>query len=175
VEGNLVKGPCLIVLTLAAYLALASAPAAAFERVIEVPSEGPGPAQFDRVFVHQTGPADARRVLVLMPGTQGGAGDFELIARDVVERVPRLQVWSIDRRSQALEDTSLFARLEAGEASLQEMFDYYLGWIVNGGMPAEHFRFLNPTTVPFARQWGMETALEDARAVVQLAAARAAR
>jgi hypothetical protein len=114
-------------------------------------------------------------VLVLMPGTQGGAGDFELLARDLVERVPGIEVWSIDRRSQPLEDTSLFARLEAGEASLQEMLDYYLGWIVNGGMPAEHFRFLNPTTVPFARQWGMETALEDARAVVQLAAARAAR
>jgi pimeloyl-ACP methyl ester carboxylesterase len=169
VERNPVKRPCLIALTLAAYLALASAPAGAFERAIEVPSDGPGPAQFDRVFVHQVGPADARRVLVLMPGTQGGAGDFELIAHDVVERVPRLQVWSIDRRSQPLEDTSLFARLEAGEASLQEMFDYYLGWIVNGGMPADHFRFLNPTTVPFAREWGMETALEDARAVVQLA------
>lgn len=163
------KRPCLIALTLAAYLALASAPAGASERVIEVASDGPGPAQFDRVLVHQTGPADARRVLVLMPGTQGGAGDFALLAHDVVERVPRLQVWSIDRRSQVLEDTSLFERLEAGEASLQEAFDYYLGWIVNGGMPVDHFRFLNPTTVPFARQWGMETALEDARAVVELA------
>jgi hypothetical protein len=80
---------------------------------------------------HQTGPAEARRVLVLMPGTQGRAGDFELLARDLAERVPGIQIWSIDRRSQPLEDTSLFARLEAGEASLQEMFDYYLGWIVN--------------------------------------------
>jgi pimeloyl-ACP methyl ester carboxylesterase len=156
--------------TLAAYLTLASAPAGAFDRVIEVPSDGPGPAQYDRGFVHQTGPADARRVLVLMPGTQGGAGDFELIARDLVERVPGIQVWSIDRRSQPLEDTTLFARLERGEASLQEMFDYYLGWIVNGGMPAEHFQFLDADSVPFARDWGMETTLEDARAVVRLAA-----
>jgi pimeloyl-ACP methyl ester carboxylesterase len=83
--------------------------------------------------------------------------------------VPRLQVWAIDRRSQPLEDTSMFAQLEAGEASLQEMFDYYLGWITNGGQPVDHFRFLNPTTVPFAREWGMETALEDARGVVELA------
>ena len=116
----------------------------------------------------RSGP-EARRVLVLMPGTQGGAGDFELLARDVVERVPGLQVWSIDRRSQPLEDTSLFARLEAGEASLQEMFDHYLGWIVNGGDAGRPLQVPHPTTVPFAREWGMETALEDARAVVQLA------
>jgi pimeloyl-ACP methyl ester carboxylesterase len=152
-----------------ASLALSAAPAAAFERTIEVPSDGPGPAQFDRVFVHQMGPAGARRVLVLMPGTQGGAGNFALLAREIVDRVPGLEVWAIDRRSQPLEDTGMFARLEAGEATLQEMFDYYLGWITNGGQPLDHFRFLNPTTVPFARQWGMETALEDARAVVDLA------
>jgi hypothetical protein len=43
--------------------------------------DGPGPARFDRVFVHEFGPSSARRVLVLMPGTQGGAGDFTLTAR----------------------------------------------------------------------------------------------
>ncbi len=153
---------------LAACLAL-PASAGAFERTIEVPSEGPGPPQFDRVLVHQTGAADARRVLVLMPGTVGGAGDFALLADEVVERVPKVQVWAIDRRSQPLEDTTMFARLEAGDVTLQETFDYYLGWIVNGGFPRQHFRFLDWTLTPFAREWGMETALEDARAVVELA------
>ncbi|MEO8092080.1 MAG: alpha/beta hydrolase [bacterium] len=154
---------------LVACLALVPASVSAAERLVEVPSDGPGPAEFDRVYVHQVGAENARRVLVLMPGTIGGAGDFALLSQTLVERIPGLQVWSIDRRSQGLEDTSVFARLEAGEASLQEAFDYYLGWIVNGGMPAEHFTFLNPFSVPFARQWGMETALEDARQVVRLA------
>ena len=159
-------------LLLAVCVALVPGTAGATERVVEVPSEGPGPARFDRVVVHQVGPESAKRILVLMPGTIGGAGNFALLAQDLVERVPGLQVWSIDRRSQSLEDTSAFARLEAGRASLQETFDYYLGWIFNGGIPAEHFEFLDPGMVPFAREWGMKTALDDARQVVRLAAAR---
>jgi pimeloyl-ACP methyl ester carboxylesterase len=107
-----------------------------------------------------------------MPGTIGGAGDFALLARAIVDRTGDLQVWSIDRRSQPLEDTEMFARLEAGEATLQEAFDYYLGWIVNGGQPADHFTFLDTSSVPFARDWGMKTALEDARQVVLRAGAR---
>lgn len=156
---------------IAACFLLAPAAAGAQERVLEVESPGPGPSALDRVAVHQVGPENAKHVLVLMPGTIGGAGNFALIARDLVQRVPGLAVWSIDRRSQGLEDTSEFALLEAGEASLQEAFDYYLGWIFNGGTPADHFQFLDPTTVPFARDWGMETALEDARRVVRLAGA----
>jgi hypothetical protein len=35
---------------------------------------GPGPAKYDRVFVKQLGPRAARNVLVLVPGTNGGAG-----------------------------------------------------------------------------------------------------
>src|SRR5581483_535558 len=140
----------------------------AAQRVVAVPSPGPGPARFDQVYVDEVGPADAKRVLVLMPGTDGGAGDFALIAREIVRRVPGLAVWSIDRRSQALEDTSVFARLEAGQVTLQQAFDYYLGWITTGS-PADHFQFLDPSTVPFAREWGMKTALDDARQVVLLA------
>lgn len=158
----------LVASALAAWFVLAPVPASA-DRLVEVPSDGPGPAKFDRVFVHQVGSSEAKRVLVLMPGTQGGAGDFALLSHELVERVPGLQVWSIDRRGQGLEDTSAFARLEAGEASLQETFDYYLGWIVNGGTPADHFEFLDPASVPFAREWGMKTALDDARQVVRVA------
>jgi hypothetical protein len=50
------------------------------------------------------------------------------------------------------------------------MFDHYLGWLSNGGTPADHFNFLDTSTVPFAADWGMETALTDARAVVKKAA-----
>ncbi len=49
------------------------------------------------------------------------------------------------------------------------MFDYYLGWLTGGGGSAPHFEFLDTSTVPFAREWGMETALRDARRVVRAA------
>jgi pimeloyl-ACP methyl ester carboxylesterase len=135
----------------------------------------PGPAQLNQVTVHQFGPASGKRVLVLMPGTIGGAGDFTLVARYLVKRIDGLQVWAIDRRSNALEDTATFARAERGEISLQQAFDYYLGWITNGGTPADHFQFRGANADPYARQWGMEVALDDARAVVLKAGAHGRR
>ena len=150
----------------------AATPAAAAEKQISVKSKGPGPAEFDRIDVHTFGPKKPDQVLVLMPGTQGGAGDFTLMARELVERRKGLAVWSLDRRSQVLEDTSVFESANRGETGLQEMYDYYLGWLTNGGTPAEHFEFLDTSTVPFAADWGMETALEDARAVVEKAGKR---
>ncbi|MGB3099857.1 MAG: hypothetical protein WBB30_11265 [Solirubrobacterales bacterium] len=144
-------------------------PAGAAERVIEVDSKGPGPAKFDAVSVEQIGPKQPKRVLVLMAGTAGGAGDFALVARDLVKRVPGLAVWSVDRRSQVLEDTGRFSAALAGQISLQEMFDYYLGWITNGGTPADHFQLLDPSTVPFAQRWGMKVALQDTREVIKMA------
>jgi pimeloyl-ACP methyl ester carboxylesterase len=149
---------------------LAAAPAAARESVarVQTPPE-PGPAQYNRVTVHQFGPKSAKHVLVLMPGTQGGAGDFTLDARYLVKREPDLQVWAIDRRTQALEDTATFAAAEKGQIPLQQAFDYYLGWLTNGGSPAQHFQFRSADADPYARDWGMAVALNDARAVVRRA------
>jgi pimeloyl-ACP methyl ester carboxylesterase len=96
-----------------------------------------------------------------MPGTQGGAGDFTLDARYLVKRVAGLQVWAIDRRTQALEDTGTFAAALRGEIPLQQAFDYYLG---GGG-----FQFRGKNEDPYAREWGMSVALNDAHAVVKLA------
>jgi pimeloyl-ACP methyl ester carboxylesterase len=152
----------------AAALALTTAPAVARERVITVPTPPEaGPAQFNHVTVHRFGPASGERVLVLMPGTQGGAGDFTVDARILVKRMPGLQVWAIDRRTQALEDTSTFAAAENGQIPLQQAFDYYL----NGG----GFKFRGPNDDPYARDWGMSVALNDAHAVVQLARNRGRR
>ena len=110
-----------------------------------------------------------------MPGTQGGAGDFTLDARYLVKHDRDLQVWAIDRRTQVLEDTSVFAEAENGQVSLQQAFDYYLGWIFNGGNPAKHFQFRDPNADPYAREWGMAVALNDARAVVLKARAHGRR
>jgi hypothetical protein len=67
-------------------LALGVAPATARDRVITVPTPPePGPAELNHVTVHQFGPKSAKHVLVLMPGTIGGAGDFTLDARCLVK------------------------------------------------------------------------------------------
>lgn len=131
---------------------------------------GPGPAQFDRAYVTAFGRSKAPDVLVLMPGTFGGAGDFSLVGRALVRRNPRLQVWALDRREQALEDTSVFRRAATGQAPLEEAFGYYLGWLT-ADPPAERYHKV-PVTHPyysFARDWGMKTVLRDTRAVVRQA------
>src|SRR5215211_1597068 len=88
------------VIALLACLACA-APAAGAETTTTIPgAAGPGPSKYDKVFVTKFGPNSAKRVLVLMPGYYGGAGDFTLDARELVKRVPGLQVWAVDRRSE---------------------------------------------------------------------------
>ncbi len=152
----------------AAALALTATSALAREAVITVPTPAqPGPAQFNNVTVHRFGPKAGKRILVLMPGTQGGAGDFTLDARYLVKRVPGLQVWAIDRRTQALEDTATFAAAERGAIPLQQAFDYYLN------LQGFHIRGANED--PYARDWGMAGALKDARAVVLRARAHGRR
>ena len=141
-----------------AILLVAAAPAAAIDRYIpmKVPP-GPGPAKYDRVFVKQLGPAGADTVLVLVPGTNGGAGSLVPVARDIVRRVPGMQVWIEDRREQAFEDTSGFA---AGDP--QRAQDYYLGF---------QYRMVAGTDAKFAAEWGLELQLSDLRSVVRRAAA----
>jgi hypothetical protein len=103
-------------------------------------------------------------VLVLMPGFQGGAGDFTLDARELVRRLPGLQVWAVDRRSQALEDTSLFADALAGRIGVQQAFDYYLRSREPGHQP--HFQPIGQARFGCAKQWGLSLALQDVRRVV---------
>src|SRR5687767_6330214 len=94
------------VVALAAVAAWAPTASAAEDAVwVRGYDEPTTPARYDRVLVTRFGPARARRVLVLVPGTNGGAGDFTLVARQLVRRVPRLAVWAVDRRSNRLEDT----------------------------------------------------------------------
>ena len=122
---------------------------------------GPGPARYDRVSYERFGPASARRVLILVPGTQGGAGDFSLVGPEIVKRVKGLQVWAYERRSQALEDHTGFATGDPDRA-----FRYYLQGQAIGG---KTFAPVAGSSVPFARDWGLRLALEDLRAVVKRA------
>src|SRR4051794_4851969 len=71
----------------------------------------------------KTGPSSARTVLALLPGFQGGAGDFSLVARDLVARVPGLQVWAVDRRSEPREATPAPRAAAAGRRSFRSPFE----------------------------------------------------
>ncbi|MDX6649768.1 MAG: hypothetical protein QOJ97_1719 [Solirubrobacteraceae bacterium] len=137
--------------SLGAGASAASAESTFFVKGYDEPST---PARYDNVRVKSFGPANARRVLVLVPGYIGGAGTFTPVARELVRRVPGLQVWAVDRRPNLLEDTSRFQSYNSpGEA-----LDYY------GGL---RFRQVDGARqARFARRWGLKVSLEDLRRVI---------
>ena len=124
-------------------------------------ASGPGPSRYDRVSYERFGPASAKRVLILVPGTQGGAGDFSLVGPELARRVPGLQVWAYDRRSQALEDHTGFATGDPDRA-----FGYYFGGEAVGG---RKFAPVAGAAAHYVREWGLPLALEDLRRVVKRA------
>ena len=127
------------------------------------------PTKYNKVRILRQGPSRAANVLVLVPGTSAGAGNFRPVGRAIVERLPGWQVWSIERRENLLEDHSVLKRYESGAADAAELVDYYLGWLTD---PSSSPRFTPRTTenTAFAREWGLEVAVEDVRRVVRKAA-----
>jgi pimeloyl-ACP methyl ester carboxylesterase len=156
------------VLIAASLVPVSAAAAAETNTTITGWTKAPGPRSYDRLEVTRFGPAQAKAVLVLVPGTNGGRGDFTLTAREIVKDVPGLAVWAVDRRSQRLEDTSMFAKALAGQATTKEMFDYYAGWLADPSI-APHFQPPDATKLGFAADWGLRVQLEDVRRVVQAA------
>jgi hypothetical protein len=148
---------------------IAAAPAAA-DRVVTIDGAKPAgtPARLDKVRILQTGPAKAKHVLVLVPGTSGGAAYFRPLAQAIVARLPGWQVWSVERRENLLEDHSVLDQQIAGKVGLQGLFDYYLGWI-GSTTTAPHFTPPSDADTAFARDWGMDVAVNDLRAVIKLA------
>jgi alpha-beta hydrolase superfamily lysophospholipase len=138
--------------------AIAAAPAGAAKMVIKG-APAPGPKKYDRVTVWTYGPPNAENVLVLVPGTSGGAGSVAPVARDLARRVEGLQVWAVDRREEAFEDQSVFRR-----GTLAEIRDYYLDG-----------EYEQPGDVPYVAEWGLATQTRDLRRVVKRAAARGER
>ena len=146
-----------LALTLTLFL-LPAAPAAAIDRYVPMKAPpGPGPAKYDRVFVKQLGPRGADTVLVLVPGTNGGAGGIVPVARDIVRRVGGMQVWIVDRRQQAFEDTSVFATRDP-----QRVQDYYMGF---------RYRRVAGEDARYVANWGLKLQLKDLRSVIRRARA----
>jgi len=133
-----------------------------------IPAGTPSPAQYDQVTVRRFGAPSAAHVLVLVPGTNGGAGDFDVIAPYLVNHVPHLQVWAEMRREGALQDDSLIQSVLAGRATYQQAFDYYLGFLADPSI-TNHYQPLAASQYTFVQQWGMAVAMNDLNAVIQKA------
>ena len=151
-----------------AALLVAAAPASAQTTVKGV--DGPGPSRYDKVRVVKSGPASAKRVLVIVPGTSASAGNTAQIGADIAQRLKGWQVWSVARRETLLEDHATFERAMRGEVSPAQVFDYYLGWLANSQV-TDHVKIPADADVAYARRWGMATAIGDLHRVVEKARA----
>lgn len=135
---------------------------------ISTPAVAGTPSQYDKVQVRRFGSARAGHVLVLVPGTNGGAGDFDIIAPYLVTHVPDLQVWAEMRREGALQDDSVIRSTLGGRATFQQAFDYYFGWITDPTI-THHYQPLSAADYQFVQQWGMAVAMNDLHAVIEKA------
>ena len=126
------------------------------------------PARYNKVGVLKIGPADAKNVLVLEPGTS--AGSRLLRSPGPMDRVPgpRWQVWSVERRENLLEDQSDLNLFKQGKVERHPAVRL---------LPRVHHRPSGQPPLPidpqasvaFAKQWGMNVAVQDLHRVVEAA------
>jgi hypothetical protein len=128
------------------------------------PSPGT-PANLNVVGVLKIGDPKAKNVLVLNPGTSASAAYFQPLARTIAKDLPEWQVWAVERRENFLEDQSVLNRLKRRAASTRDVFNYYLNHI---GQPGG-YQPVQDSQVPFAREWGMNTEINDLRVVAKAA------
>jgi pimeloyl-ACP methyl ester carboxylesterase len=152
-----------IAVAVAFLVAIPSAGAASFMRIngFDDPAT---PDVLDKVGVLKEGPPSARKILILAPGTSASAAYFEPLAQDIVSKAKDWQVWSVERRENVFEDHSMADRVKRGEATAQQLFDFYLGWLTNPSI-TDHYA-ISLSGPSYARGWGMRVAVEDLRRVV---------
>jgi pimeloyl-ACP methyl ester carboxylesterase len=121
--------------------------------------------KYDKVGILETGPSDAKNILVLVPGTSASAAYFEPLAKDIVRAAKGWQVWAIERRENLLEDHSVLNLAKKGKATPKQLFDYYLGFITDPSI-TKHFQFIPDADVAFAREWGMNVEVQDMHDVI---------
>jgi pimeloyl-ACP methyl ester carboxylesterase len=119
-------------------------------------------------------------ILVLVPGFEGGAGDFKILAENLIPRAfaggQRIEVWAFDRRGNQLEDL-------AGADIAEEFLDpqVALDWMFGGELgltlhpvlasgPNRRAIFYNTQAdIPFMSNWTPLTFSRDIDAVVEAA------
>ena len=134
---------------------------------------------------HLAGPAQTPgAILILVPGFEGGAGDFKILAESIIGRAKAaglvLEVWAMDRRSNQLEDS---VGLEIAEEFLDP--EIALDWLYGGEMslplgpilsagPNRRAVFYDPQAdVPFMASWTNLVFSRDIDAIVTAARAAA--
>ena len=123
------------------------------------------PAKYNRVGVIKVGPSGAMNVLVLEPGTSAAAAYFVPLAKWIISKTRGWQVWSVERRENLLEDQSELNRYKEHKATTTQLFDYYLGYL-NDPSITHHYQPVATSTVEFAKQWGMNVAVQDLHVVI---------
>jgi len=126
------------------------------------------PAMYNKFKVVKQGPAKAKKILLLEPGTSAGATNFRPLANTLVKQLKGWQVWSIERRENLLEDHSMLEQYLKGQASNDQMLDYYLGWIPDPSIQP-HFEGKTTEETEYAKQWGLNMVVHDIRKVVKIA------
>ncbi|MGB5813278.1 MAG: hypothetical protein WBG86_22270 [Polyangiales bacterium] len=115
-------------------------------------------------------PAPApRAIIVAVPGFLGGGPSFDGLARAMVRWGAQadfpVEVWAIDRRSNGLEDlTGMNAAERDGDAEIATRY-YFEGEEVDGQVFAG---YAPQSSVSYMSEWGLETHIEDLRAVIDL-------
>ncbi|MGB7051542.1 MAG: alpha/beta hydrolase [Acidimicrobiales bacterium] len=128
--------------------------------------DAPGtPAQYNKVGIIKVGPSGAKNVLVLEPGTSAAASYFVPLAKWIVSKTSDWQVWAVQRRENLLEDQSELNLYKDHKATSTQLFDYYLGYLKNPSI-THHYQPVANSTVEFAKQWGMNVAVQDLHVVI---------
>lgn len=126
------------------------------------------PAEYNKFKVVKQGPAKAKKILLLEPGTSAGATNFRPLGNALVKQLKGWQVWSIERRENLLEDHSMLEKYVKGDATNDQMLDYYLGWILDGSVQP-HFVGKTTEETEYAKRWGLNMVVHDIRKVVKIA------
>ena len=156
-------------ITMLAFAASASRASAALKVSWMRGVSAPGtPAGYDKVGVIKIGPASAKNVLVLEPGTSAGSAYFVPLGKWIVAKAKGWQVWSVERRENLLEDQSELDLAKEGKANATQLFNYYLGWLANPTIK-HHIHPVPDASVGFARKWGLNVAIGDLHRVIEAA------
>lgn len=111
-------------------------------------------------------PASLKAILVLMPGLLGGAGDFDMMAKTIVQMGHGdIEVWTVDRRSVLLNDfTGIQAAWNQKNPGLA--VGYYFS---NASIDGKTYTGMPPTaSVSYMSEWGLDTTLRDLNTIISL-------
>jgi pimeloyl-ACP methyl ester carboxylesterase len=135
-------------------------------------------ARYTRFRSHRPG-STPDAILILVPGFEGGATNFKLLAENLIPRVAAdgfaLEVWAFDRRTNQLEDRAGIMIAEAqndAQTALDWFFGNELGLPLSPALAGLGRRAVFYDThgdVPFIAQWSNLVFSRDIDAVVQAA------